>query len=85
MGVKLPKLDFPSFDGSNSREWVTKARMYFELHQIPEAKKLGITQLYVKGRAYIWLSGFLKTRRDVNWEQMVVEMCRRLGRAQTMK
>ncbi|KAI5649654.1 hypothetical protein M9H77_35659 [Catharanthus roseus] len=41
--VRLPKLKFPSFDGSGPREWRSKCNRYFELHQILEEKKLGVT------------------------------------------
>lgn len=60
---RLPKLEFPIFDGSGPREWKSKYRRYIELHQIPEEKKLGIIQLYFKGRAFIWFQGYVKTQR----------------------
>ena len=28
-GAKLPRMDFPLFDGTNPREWVMRANKYF--------------------------------------------------------
>lgn len=34
-----PKLEFPKFDGSNTKNWVKKCDKYFGLCKIPDEKK----------------------------------------------
>lgn len=51
--TKLPKIDFPHFGGEWPREWLRKARKYFQLHQILDEMKLGIAKMYLKGKADI--------------------------------
>ncbi|KAI5648952.1 hypothetical protein M9H77_34957 [Catharanthus roseus] len=67
--IRLLKLEFSSFDGSGPREWRSKCKKYFELYQIPEEKKLGVTELYLKGRALIWFQGYIKTQDICTWNK----------------
>lgn len=32
MGVKLPRINFPYFNGEGPREWLRKAQKYFQIH-----------------------------------------------------
>ena len=56
-GAKLPRMDFPSFDGTNPREWVRRANKHFQIHGVEEELKSDIAQLYLKDRADIWFHG----------------------------
>ncbi|KAL2461537.1 Uncharacterized protein Adt_44957 [Abeliophyllum distichum] len=51
--TKIPKFDFPYFNGEGPREWVRKARKYFQLHQVAEELKAYIAEMYLKGKANI--------------------------------
>ncbi|KAL2524543.1 Uncharacterized protein Adt_09597 [Abeliophyllum distichum] len=42
---KLRKIDFPQFCGENPREWVRKDNKYFQLHQMSDKMKVGITEM----------------------------------------
>lgn len=46
---KLPKIDFPIFEGHNPKEWVRKANRYFEIHGIEENHRTMIIEMYLKG------------------------------------
>ncbi|KAL2505089.1 Uncharacterized protein Adt_20710 [Abeliophyllum distichum] len=39
VNVKLPKIDFPYFNGDGPRDWLIKANKYFQLHQVAEEFK----------------------------------------------
>ena len=41
-GTKLPRMDFPLFDGTNPREWVGRANNYFQIHGVEEELKFDI-------------------------------------------
>ncbi|KAL2492984.1 Uncharacterized protein Adt_28612 [Abeliophyllum distichum] len=59
MNTKLPKIDFPYFSGEGPREWLRKARKYFQIHQVPEEMRLRIAEMHLKGKADIWFQGFI--------------------------
>ncbi|KAL2516989.1 Uncharacterized protein Adt_13236 [Abeliophyllum distichum] len=66
MNHKVPKIDFPQFGRENLREWVRKTNKYFQLHQIPEELKVGIAEMYLKGKTDVWFHGFLFSHPDAN-------------------
>lgn len=47
--IKLPKIDFPYFNEERPREWITKARKYFQIHQVPDEVRISIVEMYLKG------------------------------------
>ncbi|KAL2472167.1 Uncharacterized protein Adt_40303 [Abeliophyllum distichum] len=77
--TKLPKIDFPIFGGENPREWVRKANKYFQLHNIPDEMKMGIVEMYLKGRADIWFHGFQSSNPTAEWALLTTEVCRRFA------
>ncbi|XP_026434748.1 uncharacterized protein LOC113332418 [Papaver somniferum] len=48
---RLPKLDFPRFDGENPRAWIQKSERYFELNDIEEHKQVNIAAIYLEDLA----------------------------------
>lgn len=51
---KIPKLDFPSFDGTNVHICVQKANCYFQFNHMGEHKNLLFVSLHLQGRAELW-------------------------------
>ncbi|KAL2458013.1 Uncharacterized protein Adt_46101 [Abeliophyllum distichum] len=76
---KLLKIDFPQLCGENLREWMRKANKYFQLHQIPEEMRLGIDEIYLKGKAYVWFHGFQSSHPNADWGLLTTEVCRRFA------
>ncbi|KAL2532080.1 Uncharacterized protein Adt_05431 [Abeliophyllum distichum] len=79
MNHKLPKIDFPQFNGESPREWVRKANKYFQLHQVPDELKVGIAEMYLKGKADVWFHGFQSSHPNADWEILATEVCRRFA------
>ncbi|KAL2476013.1 Uncharacterized protein Adt_36749 [Abeliophyllum distichum] len=79
LNYKLPKIDFPQFGGENPRQWARKANKYFQLHLIPEELKLGIAEMYLKGKAYVWFHGFLSSHSNADWGLLTTEVYRRFN------
>ncbi|KAL2527323.1 Uncharacterized protein Adt_12377 [Abeliophyllum distichum] len=75
--TKLPKIDFPVFGGNNPREWVRKSNKYFQLYQVLDELKVGITEMYLKDRADIWFYGFLSSNPNAYWPVLTTQICRR--------
>ncbi|KAL2542978.1 Uncharacterized protein Adt_03956 [Abeliophyllum distichum] len=79
MNTKLPKIDFPYFSGEGPREWLRKARKYFQIHQVPKEMRLGIAEIYLKGKADIWFQWFIYSQPNANWGLFSAEICRRFS------
>ncbi|XP_071909528.1 uncharacterized protein [Coffea arabica] len=78
-GNRLPKLDFPVFDGENPREWVRRANKYFQIQGVEEELKSDLAQLHLKGKADIWFLGMYHGRAEVPWEELSRAICERFG------
>ncbi|KAL2533919.1 Uncharacterized protein Adt_07270 [Abeliophyllum distichum] len=61
------------------REWVRKAKKYSQLHQVAEELKVGIAEIYLKGKADIWFHGFAASHPDAGWNLSAEELCRRFS------
>ncbi|KAL2526342.1 Uncharacterized protein Adt_11396 [Abeliophyllum distichum] len=77
--AKLPKIDFPYLNGEGPREWVRKAMKYFQLHQVADELKVGIAEMYLKGKADIWFHGFAASHPNAEWNVFTSELCRRFS------
>ena len=51
-----PKVEFPTFDGLNPRQWVKKCAKYFNLCKIPDYQKVDLALMYLLGKAEVWFS-----------------------------
>lgn len=45
---------FPTFDGTNYREWRAKVEQFFELENAPQAQWGKILLLSMEGKAFVW-------------------------------
>ena len=52
--TRLTKIDFPKFDGSNIKEWFTKADEFFAIDNTPNEAKVGIASMHFEGEASTW-------------------------------
>ncbi|KAK4259845.1 hypothetical protein QN277_006135 [Acacia crassicarpa] len=48
------KLDFPRFDGTDSRGWIFKATQFFNFHLTPAPQRLQIASFHMDGPALAW-------------------------------
>ncbi|KAL4589487.1 hypothetical protein LXL04_002394 [Taraxacum kok-saghyz] len=49
----LPKVKLPVFDGADPRGWITKAELYFSVHQTLDSNKLRLTQMCIEGSQFL--------------------------------
>lgn len=53
--LKLPKMDFPKFEGKDPRGWVNKCEKFFVLNPYMDSKtKVIFATLHMEGDADIW-------------------------------
>jgi len=58
-----PKVEFPTFDGSNPRNWVKKYAKYFNLCRILGNQKLDLALMYLQAKAETWFSSYILERK----------------------
>lgn len=73
----MPKLEFPKFDGSNSRIWIKKCNKYFDLCKIPNDQKVDLASLYMVDKAENWIASYLSVRRSVDWNDFIIDLTAR--------
>ncbi|KAJ4780790.1 polyprotein [Rhynchospora pubera] len=72
--ITLPKLDFPSFNGTEILTWVEDSEFYFEVFQIPEIYKTRLAITHFQGDARSWYRGFIINKPDPPWPVLVEEV-----------
>ncbi|XP_071939819.1 uncharacterized protein [Coffea arabica] len=77
--IGVPKLEFPSFGGSNPREWIRKYEKFFQLYLIPEGQQMDVVELHLEGKVDLWYQSFKKDRGVVQWVDFGSELCIRFG------
>ncbi|KAL5715262.1 hypothetical protein ACHQM5_017103 [Ranunculus cassubicifolius] len=65
--LKVPKLDFPPFEGVNVRGWIQKANRYFLFNPIADHQKILFASLHLKGKADMWYQAHLEAIGRMNW------------------
>ncbi|VFQ93324.1 unnamed protein product [Cuscuta campestris] len=73
----LPKLEFPSFNGSNPRNWVKKCTRYFNLCKIPENQKMDVASIHLTGKAEVWFASYIAVKKRVEWDDFIIDVCGR--------
>jgi len=73
----FPKLEFPSFDGSNPRNWVKKCSRYFVLCKIPDSQRVDVASIYLTGKVETWFASYITIKRNVDWNDFIVDVCNR--------
>lgn len=80
MNTKIPKINFPYFSGDGPKEWLRKARKYFQIHQVPDELRVGLAEIYLKGKADIWFHGLITSHPNADWGLLSTKLCRRFAK-----
>ncbi|KAJ4706571.1 Retrotransposon gag protein [Melia azedarach] len=74
----IPKLQFPTFDGTNPKNWVKKCSRYFALCNIASECRVNLASLYMTEKAENWVSSYLAVRKNVEWDDFIIDLCARV-------
>jgi hypothetical protein len=77
-----PKMNFPTFDGTNPRLWKDKCESYFEIFGVSEALKPRFAALNFSGVAETWLQTVESRGRITSWEALHQAICAHFDRDQ---
>jgi hypothetical protein len=77
---RMPKLNFPKFDGENPRLWIKRSQDYFELCQVESRAWIKIASMYFTKSAARWLQSVEKKIRTVTWFEFCQMILDRFGK-----
>lgn len=63
----MPKMQFPTFDGTNPKIWKDKCKAYFDLYQLPEGMWITVATLHFEGNAAKWFLAYKQNHTFRNW------------------
>ncbi|XP_026378796.1 uncharacterized protein LOC113273262 [Papaver somniferum] len=72
---RMPKLDFPRFDGDNPKSWIQKCEYYFQMHNINEPRKTRMAAIHLDGKANKLYDNFCLTQTDITWPYFCNNVC----------
>jgi hypothetical protein len=79
---RLPKINFPQFDGSQPQLWKRQCESYFEMYETEPAMWVKVASMHFSGRASRWLQSVEKRLRQFGWEEFCGLVHDRFGREQ---
>jgi hypothetical protein len=77
--TKGPRLDFPKFDGDNPVEWIRQCEKCFQMSATPEEYKFSLAQLYIVGRADVWLRRSKILKNNPPWPKFCEMLLQRFS------
>lgn len=79
-GSRLPKTDFPKFDGDNPKLWKTNSEKYFSMYQVPYETWSSFATLHFVGNAALWLQTYEELHCVESWPELCVVVHGKFGK-----
>ncbi|GAU13119.1 hypothetical protein TSUD_174190 [Trifolium subterraneum] len=73
------KVKLPEFDGEDPVAWITRAEIYFDVQQTPDAMRIKLARLSMDGPTIHWFNLLLETEDELSWEKLKKELIARYG------
>lgn len=67
--VKVPKFEFPRFNGEHPRNWIRKCQKYFHLNPMNEGDMVLTAAMHMEGQADSWYLDYLEKQPRVTWDK----------------
>lgn len=77
---RMPKTDFPQFDGDNPKWWKAVAEKYFSMYHVPRDTWAHFATMHFIGNAALWLQTYEVEYEVDNWEELVVVVHDKFGK-----
>lgn len=69
---RMPKTDFPRFDGENPKWWKTVCEKYFNTYEVDRHSWASFATMHFHGNAALWLTNYEEVNEIETWEELVV-------------
>lgn len=79
---RLPKLNFPAFDGDNPKLWLSRCVDYFELYDVESSRWVMVTSMHFTVAASRWLPSVERKLKSCSWSTFSELVMERFGRDQ---
>ena len=79
---RLPKLDFPKFDGDHAQFWITCAVNYFEMYAVEPQMWIRVATMHFTGAAKRWLQSIEPLLASSDWKTFCSLIHERFNRDQ---
>lgn len=63
----MPRVKLPPFDGNDPRGWISKAELYYKVHQTPQSHKMKLALMCMDGVALNWFTNLLLKQPGIDW------------------
>jgi hypothetical protein len=77
---KLPKIDFPKFDGDHPQVWREKCEKYFTMYSVPTHVWVPFASINFRGTAELWLQAYEAQHTIGSWAELCVAVEQKFGR-----
>ncbi|XP_026444472.1 uncharacterized protein LOC113344718 [Papaver somniferum] len=74
---RIPKLDFPRFDGENPKSWIQKCEYYFQMQGVPDVNRTRMAAIHLDGKATKWYDNLCITQPHISWKCFCENLCAR--------
>ncbi|CAN6166061.1 unnamed protein product [Urochloa humidicola] len=79
---RLPKLNFPTFDGENPKLWISRCQDYLEFYDVEPHRWIMVSTMHFKDAAARWLQSVEKRLKFISWKEFCSMVLDRFGRDQ---
>ncbi|KAK8931221.1 hypothetical protein KSP39_PZI016563 [Platanthera zijinensis] len=79
---RLPRIDFPRFNGDNLLDWIYCCDRYFDVEETPDNLKVRLASIHLDGKALQWHQVYVKNRLTCQppaWEEYLQALRARFG------
>lgn len=77
---KLPKMNFPVFDGDNAKLWISHSEMYFDLFALDSSMWIKVASMNFSAAAARWLQSMDEKAKGASWVQFCKMILKRFGK-----
>jgi hypothetical protein len=76
---KLPKINFPVFNGDNPQLWHSRCQNYFDMYGVEPSLWVRVMSMHVEGIATRWLQSVERRLHSVGWTEFCAMVHERFG------
>uniref|UniRef100_A0A0A9D1W1 Reverse transcriptase domain-containing protein n=1 Tax=Arundo donax TaxID=35708 RepID=A0A0A9D1W1_ARUDO len=77
---RMPKTEFPKFDGDNPKWWKDKCEKYFDMYNVPSHSWASFATMHFTSTAALWLQTYEIMHRIDSWPELVVAVNNKFGK-----
>jgi hypothetical protein len=77
---KIPKIDFPKFNGKHPRDWKERCEKYFSMYNLPVHLWVPFATLNFENNASLWLQTYEAQHTIKSWPDLCVAVDQKFGR-----